>query len=185
MPLTDPSTLWPLAVVIALLGVCLATLALVSHRRSLRRLLGVFAQPDVRESLSRLAAGIEPLAQRLAVIEEGHRFLQDREPQRVAAPGLVHFQAYGNDGPPLSFSVAILDGHRHGVVLTSLCGRDHVRLYAKPICSGRSTAELAVEESKALDLALSGGGHQVLQADAVPDRPALRSRVSADGGIHQ
>lgn len=183
MSLTDATALPVAAAALALLAIVLGVAALVSHRRTVRRLLGVLARKDMPAALAQVAAGIEPLAERLAVLERSQRSFQEREPHRVSAPGLVHFQAYGNDGPPLSFSVVLLDGRRDGVILTSLYGRDQVRLYAKPIHAGLSAVELAAEEAAALTLALDGGGHRVLGAEAVPAPKTGRPPLAHPGGL--
>lgn len=164
MPVIE-QRLFPIVLLAAFSALAVALTAFVAQRRALRRVMGVLADGDMRSGLARLAAGIDPLAERLRAVEEIQRRLVEGELGRVGAPGLVHFQAYGNDGPPLSFSLAILDARRDGMVLTSLYGRDQVRLYAKSVRSGGAAAELASEESLALELAMSGGGHEILQGD--------------------
>jgi len=71
--------------------------------------------------------------------------------QRV---GLVRFNPFNETGGEQSFSLAILDGHGTGVILTGLHARDRTRVYTKPIAKGESQYELSIEERKALKEAL-------------------------------
>ena len=67
--------------------------------------------------------------------------------------GMKRFNSFAEDGGNLSFSVALLDEHDNGIVLTSLHGRQHNRIYAKPIQQGRSQLQLNDEEKGAITAA--------------------------------
>lgn len=69
--------------------------------------------------------------------------------------GMVRFNAFEGVGSDLSFSFALLNGHRDGVVLSSLFGRDESRIYAKPIKDAQSTYQLTAEEREAVRQALA------------------------------
>lgn len=69
--------------------------------------------------------------------------------------GVVRFNAFEDTGSDLSFSIALLDGHRNGLVLTSLFGRSESRVYTKPIVNGQSTYLLTAEEKEAINKAIS------------------------------
>ncbi len=68
--------------------------------------------------------------------------------------GIVRFNAFDDTGSDLSFSIAFLDAHDNGVVLTNLFGRNESRIYAKPILKGESAYLLTIEEKEALQKAL-------------------------------
>ena len=55
-----------------------------------------------------------------------------------------------------SSSVALLDSHRSGVVMSSILHRENARVYVKQIVEGESELELSPEEREALDTALGG-----------------------------
>jgi hypothetical protein len=55
-----------------------------------------------------------------------------------------------------STSIALLDSHRSGVVLSSIHHRDQARLYAKQVTNGHSQLELSPEEREAVRVALAG-----------------------------
>ena len=58
-------------------------------------------------------------------------------------------------GSDLSYSVALLDSHNNGVVMSSIFGREDSRSYVKPIENGTSTYQLTAEEEQALREAMS------------------------------
>jgi hypothetical protein len=63
---------------------------------------------------------------------------------------MVRFNPFGDVGGDQSFSLAMLDGHDSGLILTSIHGRGGTRVYAKPIDLGKSKYTLSAEEKKAL-----------------------------------
>ncbi|WP_350343663.1 DUF4446 family protein [Proteinivorax tanatarense] len=72
-------------------------------------------------------------------------------PQRY---GIIRYNAFGT-GSDQSFSIALLDGKKDGVVLSTIYGREESRVYAKPIKEGTSTYNLSDEEKKVVDLAIN------------------------------
>ncbi len=67
--------------------------------------------------------------------------------------GLIKYNAFEERGSDLSFSVAIIDDHSNGVVLTSIYSRENSYIYAKPLKQGDSTYTLSAEEKRAITLA--------------------------------
>ena len=63
---------------------------------------------------------------------------------------MVRFNPFGDVGGDQSFSLAMLDGHDSGLIITSIHGRGGTRVYAKPIDLGKSKYSLSAEEKKAL-----------------------------------
>ncbi len=68
--------------------------------------------------------------------------------------GVVKFNPFNDTGGGNSFSMALLDGNKNGIIVTSLHSRERTRLYLKEIKSGKSTVELSKDEEKALAKAL-------------------------------
>lgn len=81
--------------------------------------------------------------------------LENQQSLVISRLGLVRYNAFEDTGADLSFSLAILTDQGNGIVLTSLWGRDEVRVYAKPLESLSSRYALSNEEKQALDLARS------------------------------
>lgn len=67
---------------------------------------------------------------------------------------IKRYNAFGERGNDLSFSVAIIDDSRNGVVLTSLHNRENSYIYAKPLEAGESQYSLSPEEKEVIALAL-------------------------------
>lgn len=70
--------------------------------------------------------------------------------------GIVRYNAFEEMGGNLSFSLAILDDHGDGLVLTSINGRADSRTYAKPVKGLSSTHTLSDEEREAIASAVAG-----------------------------
>ena len=69
---------------------------------------------------------------------------------------VVRYDAFGDMGGRLSFTVALLDDASDGVVLTSIHGRSESRTYAKGVKAGSSEQSLSPEEQQAIELAMRG-----------------------------
>jgi hypothetical protein len=69
---------------------------------------------------------------------------------------VVRYDAFGDMGGHLSWSLAVLDEHGDGVVLTSIHGRNDARSYAKAVTSWRCEQQLSPEEEDAISRARSG-----------------------------
>ncbi|MFV9510312.1 DUF4446 family protein [Tepidibacillus sp. LV47] len=68
--------------------------------------------------------------------------------------GIIRYNAFGEQGNDLSFSIAILDEKQNGVVITSIYNREQSTVYAKPIENGQSIYRLSNEEKKAIEKAI-------------------------------
>lgn len=66
---------------------------------------------------------------------------------------VVRYDAFGDMGGHLSWSLALLDDSGDGVVLTSIHGRSDARTFAKSITGWRAEQELSPEERAAIDQA--------------------------------
>ncbi|MFG1906878.1 DUF4446 family protein [Kribbella sp. NPDC048928] len=64
---------------------------------------------------------------------------------------VVRYDAFGDTGGKLSWSMALLDDHGDGVVLTSINSRADARTYAKEIKAFTSESKLSPEEEEALE----------------------------------
>ena len=64
---------------------------------------------------------------------------------------VVRYDAFGDMGGHLSWSVALLDDGGDGVVLTSIHGRSEARTYAKSISGWTCEQQLSPEEVEAIE----------------------------------
>lgn len=68
--------------------------------------------------------------------------------------GIVRYNAFGERGNDLSFSIAMVSEKGDGFVLTGLYNRENSFVYAKPLVDGDSKHTLSPEEKEAIRLAL-------------------------------
>ena len=64
---------------------------------------------------------------------------------------LVRYDAFTDSGGKLSWSLALVDDHGNGVVVTSIHGRTDARTYAKSIADWRCDQALSPEEQDAVE----------------------------------
>jgi hypothetical protein len=83
---------------------------------------------------------------------------EERLDGTMAYRALIRYDAYGEMSGRQSTSIALLDAHRSGLVLSSIHHRDQARLYAKEIRQGEPEFELSPEETEAIRMALAGEG---------------------------
>lgn len=70
--------------------------------------------------------------------------------------GLLRFNPFKDIGGDQSFAVALLDGKKSGVVISSLHTREGTRMYVKPVSQGSSEKyPLTEEEKQAVKIASS------------------------------
>jgi hypothetical protein len=68
---------------------------------------------------------------------------------------VVRYDAFGDMGGHLSWSLALLDDGGNGVVLTSIHGRSDARTYAKNVSDWSCDQQLSPEEEEAIKFARS------------------------------
>ena len=121
------------AVVLAALACVLAALAL---RRTPRRPAG---------------AGVDALPEDVHGLRQEVAALKAENADALRHLSVVRYDAFGDVGGHLSWSLALLDDAGHGVVLTSIHGRSEARTYAKSISSWSCEQQLSPEEEEAIE----------------------------------
>jgi hypothetical protein len=79
---------------------------------------------------------------------------------------VVRYDAYNEMSGQQSSSIALLDSHRTGLVISSILHRDHARLYAKPVIDGQGVLDLSPEEKQAVDEAMSAPAERPVGSEA-------------------
>lgn len=79
--------------------------------------------------------------------------IQKWMPMQKSKIGIKRYNAFGEKGNDLSFSIAIINDQQDGVVLTGLYNRDGSFVYAKGLEKGESPHALSPEEREAIALA--------------------------------
>jgi len=80
--------------------------------------------------------------------------LKDESKLHIQKVGLVKFNPFNETGGDHSFSLALLDGNKNGIIITSLHTRERTRFYLKEVFLGKTKLDLSKEESNALKIAL-------------------------------
>ena len=105
-----------------------------------KNLKGILFQfKDLKENFKKISKELEDLK------KDNKFFIQEI--------GIVRFNPFKETGGNQSFSIALLDGNKDGVVISSLYGREESRVFAKPIKNGESEYLLTEEEKKAIEKA--------------------------------
>jgi ATP-dependent Clp protease adapter protein ClpS len=112
-----------------------------------------------------LVAHGERLERRFGELNDYVRDAAERLEERMAASerrmdgvlahrAVVRYDAYNEMSGQQSSSIALLDEHRSGVVVSSILHRDQARFYVKQVVEGASEYELSPEEQQAIDQAM-------------------------------
>lgn len=127
-----------------------------------RTVLGASGERDLVEHAARIERGFVELRDWVedtaAGIEARMGTAEARIDGCVAHRALVRYDAYGEMSGQQSSSLALLDAHRSGVVVSSIHHRDSARVYFKQVVAGEAELELSPEEREAVEQALSGDG---------------------------
>ncbi len=118
--------------VVSLLTLVLSLVALRSATSKRRAARSSRLPTDVRG----LRAEVEALRQEVA--------------GAVRRLAVVRYDAFGDMGGRLSWSMAVLDDGGNGVVVTSIHGRSDARTYAKNVVAWSGDQQLSPEESDAI-----------------------------------
>ncbi len=104
---------------------------------------------DIREVLAflkELESKFKNLESELEEMKRESRFA-------IRGIGIVRFNPFSEVGGNQSFSLALLDGDKNGVVITGYYSREGSNVYSKEIKGGSSSHPLSEEEKEAIIIA--------------------------------
>jgi hypothetical protein len=127
-------------------------------RREYRVLLGESGQQDLVTAAGRAVQQMDGLSKRLDELYSRHENAHTGSRRALQRFGIVRYDAFEEMGGRISFSLALLDDHGDGVVLTSINGRTEARTYVKPIVGLNSEHNLSDEEREAMAAAMANHG---------------------------
>jgi hypothetical protein len=149
------------AAALALTALILAIVLAVKLRRlraGQRRVLGDAGELDLVEHAARLEQGFVALRDWVEETAQGIETRMGAAEERidgcVTYRSLIRYDAYGEMSGRQSSSIALLDSHRSGVVMSSILHRENARVYVKQVHEGASELELSPEEQEAVTAAL-------------------------------
>jgi len=119
-------------------------------RKLIRKVFTGVGGENLESSLMKLLDEMDDWKQK----HSDQQFQLNRLTQKMANQSgnlsVIRYNAFGDTGSDLSFSLAILDDNLNGVVITSIYGREESRTYAKPVEGGKSVYNLSEEEQTAI-----------------------------------
>lgn len=148
------------AVAVALLALLVAIISnnrLGTMRRSLVMLQGKQGAQSLLDIVSDYVSRVEAFEHRLKSQAKRQEELFELLGCSAGNLGLVRYDAFDDMGGKMSFSLALLDDHGNGMVITSINARAESRAYAKPIRGGTSEHNLSADEQRAIAEALGSG----------------------------
>ena len=105
---------------------------------------------DLEDAMRLVADELE----KLHLAREEHKKMIDHIETRLKSSirgvGTVRFNPFREMGSNQSFATAFLNEHGNGVIFSTLYGRDHTSVYAKPVRNFASEFELTPEEEQAV-----------------------------------
>jgi hypothetical protein len=143
---------------VALLWVIVLALKLRRLRAAQKTVMGegqadlVAHAAQIQEAFVQLRDWVEETATRL---EDRMATAEQRIDGCVAYTSLVRYDAMGELSGQQSSTMALLDAHRTGVVVSSILHRDQARVYVKQVREGESELELSPEELQAIEAAMA------------------------------
>jgi Protein of unknown function (DUF4446) len=147
------------AAALALIWLVALSIKLRRLRAAQRTVLGA-ADTDLvghaatlQEAFVQLRDWVEETATRL---DERMLAAEHRIDGCVTYTSLIRYDAYNEMSGRQSSTLALLDAHRTGVVVSSILHRDQARVYVKPVREGASELELSPEEHEAIQAAVAG-----------------------------
>jgi hypothetical protein len=146
------------AAALALIWLIVVSLKLRRLRAAQRTVLGaadtdlVSHAATLQDAFVQLRDWVEETATRL---DERMLAAEHRIDGCVTYTSLVRYDAYNEMSGRQSSSLALLDAHRTGVVVSSIQHREQARVYVKPVREGASEFELSPEEQEAIETAVA------------------------------
>lgn len=143
--------------VVAILAIFISIVAVIQVWRlnqRMQQVLGEASGDRLEKQLREYHATNKKIQADFHEMTDEHQKLSSITALSLQKVSMVRFNPFGDVGGDQSFSLAMLDGHNSGLILTSIHGRGGTRVYAKPIDLGKSKYSLSAEEKKALSQAI-------------------------------
>ena len=104
----------------------------------------------LRRQGARGAPGVDALPEDVTGLRQEVAALRVEAGDALRHLAVVRYDAFGDMGGHLSWSLALLDDAGNGVVLTSIHGRSDARTYAKSVVAWTCEQQLSPEEDEAI-----------------------------------
>lgn len=142
-----------ISIISAIFGILLTAYALFilyKIKKTRTELNDGAASSNLEEILRAIGNKIKKLEQNSTTQQKSLEVLNNFTQFSLHKIGIHKFNALPDEGGNMSFSLALLDNTNSGILLSSMSGRSHNRLYAKLVTHGQSASQLTDEEQTAL-----------------------------------
>jgi hypothetical protein len=143
--------------IVALIALAAGVVALIQLHNLKQRFttaLGGIDRDSLESTLGNHIAAVKKVAHQITELEAEYKRLSVTNSLASQKVSIVRFNPFGDTGGDQSFSLAVLDAHDSGYVLTSIHGRQGTRVYVKPVDFSKSKYSLSAEEQQALSQAI-------------------------------
>lgn len=140
--------------VAALVLVAVIYLKLRRLRSAQLTVLGEAGRRDLVAHARETQGRVDSLEALIGQLEKKIQFTDRRLDDCLTFRSVIRYDAYRDLSGMQSMSMALLDTRFSGVVVSSIQGRDHARIYAKEIYNGESKEKLSPEEIHVLKEAM-------------------------------
>lgn len=153
---TSAGSVAVIALVLAILALGGVVLLLARQQRLLgqyEHLMAGTSGGNLEEMLNDHVSQVREASTRVEAVDNVVSDLQESTQFSLQHLALVRFNPFRDTGGDQSFALALVDGHGHGAVISSLHSREVTRVYAKPLDQWQSHHPLTDEEQQAIALA--------------------------------
>ena len=130
-----------------------ATVSTSGLRRRFRKWKSIHSTADLDDVYTKTLDEVTKVRAELLLAQQEMESLRLQLRSKVSSARLIRFNAFQDLGSDLSFSLALIDDEKNGVVLSSIYGREESRTYAKPVQAGSSRYSLTEEEMQVISQA--------------------------------
>lgn len=176
---TSLPTITLILAILAVLGLFYALWQIASLNRLRKNFFAGTQALNLESVIESLRIQMEAQGRREFELEEELKKLKTSFGFSVQKLGLVRFNPFADGGGNFSFTLAVLDLHDNGLILTSMHGREQNRIYAKRIIAGSGETQLTEEEEQAITLAHSRPSASMAAVNGPP--AAKKSRTKTVG----
>ncbi|SHK51402.1 DUF4446 family protein [Alicyclobacillus tolerans] len=137
------------SLVLSILSIILALVSISSLskiRKQNRRWKSIHSSADLEAVYEQTVLAVHKTEEEMKKLQKQMEFIEEGLHKKISTPRMVRYNAFGDLGNDLSYSVAFLDDEQNGVVISSIYGREESHTYGKPIQEGESQYTLTQEE---------------------------------------
>lgn len=139
---------------IMLIWIIALSVQLKRTKRRFSKVIGNSSADNVDEVLLNMQASLQQLQATNEMQQKELSTIRGEMKKMKSRVGIHRYNAFAQQGgSDMSFSIAILDDEKDGLVLTGIHSREESYMYAKPVEKGQSSYSLSPEEKQVIDQA--------------------------------